>query len=123
MKELLLDANVLLSFLLQGSRYEEALEMLEADSCFQLPPYILPEVVYVLSSHEYPRKNISNTLLKFIEARTNISCEEYLVEALALYSYSGLDFPDCCLIAQALDSGREVASFDKKLQKTLASLN
>jgi predicted nucleic-acid-binding protein len=121
----LLDTNIILRVLLDDSPDSpKAIEMLGRQSqTLILRTYVVAEVVYILLTRSYDRKQIYEALRELINARVNIVADDYLDSALRIFSETKLDFVDCALIAEAIYSGFEVASLDKKLMNTLARLN
>lgn len=115
----LIDANVILRYLLgdHPQLSQDARKAVEAGA-YTLAE-VIAEVVYVLNGvYKVERKEISNTLIDFID-EVAIENQEIMVEALMEYAATSLDFVDCILIAYHRVAGAEVISFDKKLNKKL----
>ena len=115
----LIDANVILRYLLEDHPQlsPEAKEVIESGA--STLPEVLAEVVYVLKGvYKIDRKEISRTLIDFMDEVT-VENQDIMIEAFSLFSETSLDFVDCILIAYHRTDGIEVVSFDKKLNKKL----
>jgi predicted nucleic acid-binding protein len=125
MKQLILDANVLVRFLVQDEPRQAAAAtklMKEAQSgTYELvvDPMIVAETVYVLSGHyRRGRVDVANSLLAIVRsACVRADHEELLVDALSRFRDHGVDFADAWLAARAARDGQQVASFDRDLDK------
>lgn len=119
--DVLLDANAVLRYLLEDND-EQAERVSQAVARgAEVTVEVLAECVYVLAGvYEVPRSGIAESLGILLD---EVRCDRFEVAATALGLYSGskLDFVDCVLAAEHLQRGREVLSFDKKLNKLLAS--
>lgn len=118
----LLDANVLLRYLLGEPREqaEEARAAIEAGAFTTME--VFAEVVYVLQKvYGISRGELGEAVLA---AAGELRFEDYdvLAFALKLYRQHALDFVDCVLAARALVQGEEVFSFDKKLMNLIEAL-
>jgi len=120
---ILLDANVILRYLLQDheAMFDKAVELIENEECLILGE-VLAEVIYVLNGYyKVPRDEISQTLRTLL-LQPNIHCHEkpadYL-RTLEIFAEKSLDYVDCLL--RALGEKMQVATFDKKLQNCLAT--
>ncbi len=115
----LVDANVLLRYLLNDSE-ELSLRAKEiVASGVWLLPEVLAEVVYVLSGvYAVERKVIAQALTELIE---EVCCDSpaALCAALNKYAATRLDFIDCVLWAYNRVNLDTVVTFDKKLNKAL----
>lgn len=115
----LIDANVILRYLLgdHPQMSQETKKIIESGA-FTLPE-VLAEVVYVLKGvYKVDRVELATTLADFLD-EVSVESPETLCEALSLFSKTSLDFVDCILIARHRILGDEVMSFDKKLNKML----
>jgi predicted nucleic-acid-binding protein len=115
----LLDANVVLRYLLHDdeNQYVEA-ERAIGGGAFLLPE-VLAEVVYVLVGvYSVPRSEIASRL-QVLVGEILSDHPEVLKYALATYGATKLDFIDCILVAYNANIGDRVVSFDKKLNKLL----
>ena len=125
MKPLILDANVLVRFLVQdGPKQAAAVTKLMNDAQagvyeLLLDPMIVAEVVYVLTgSYKRSRTDVANMLLVIIRSPcVRAEQEPELVDALLRFRNHGVDFSDAWLATKAAKSGHEVASFDRDLDK------
>lgn len=125
MSELLLDANVLVRFLVQDdpkqSKAASALfEKAErGDLLLHLDALIVAEAVYVLMGrYGRERTEVASVLLAIIqnsgvETRDAVS----VADALQRFGAANVDFADAWLAARAAQFGRAVASFDRDLDK------
>lgn len=113
---LYVDANVLIRFILKDNAEmaQKAENAIIAGEVFVLPK-VFAEVVYVLNSvYNTERKVISDylsNLLKFVET-TDVAV---MSAAFMYYGETKLDFVDCVLAAHNLIGGKDVLTFDKKL--------
>lgn len=118
----LIDANVALRYLLEdnNTQAQKAAEIIESGA--EITVEVLAECVYVLEGlYEVPRSRIAESLgilLDDVECRRNaVACA-----ALGFYSGSKLDFVDCVLAAERSVLGRDICTFDKKLNNLIARL-
>jgi predicted nucleic acid-binding protein len=124
-KEYLLDANVLVRFLVQddvkqSSAATDLLEKAERrDVVLHLDPLVLAETVYVLTRrYDRPRIEVANVLLSFIQNPGIITMEEATVaDALQRFATFNVDFADAWLAARAARLRHPVASFDRDLDR------
>lgn len=117
--ETLLDANAVLRYLLEDlqDQADAAAEAIDAGA--EVTVEVLAECVYVLSGvYHASRSDIAESLGILLE---EVTCrrKRVVATALGLYSGSSYDFVDCVLAAEASEIGRDVLTFDKKLQKLL----
>lgn len=115
----ILDANVILRYLLNDEDFfSESEELIESKNCGTYLE-IISEVVYVLQSvYKVPRDDIKISL---IELSKDITIDKYDVLKIALDAYvekPKLDFVDCLLYGYSR-LGRKVYTFDKKLIKKM----
>ena len=106
-----LDANVVLRFLLADDREQSAsAESLLADAppgSLTVSSLTLAEVAWVLLSHyEAPRAAVA-TALQRVLAVPAIRAEATVVDAVAGFAATSLDFADCALAAEAVASLEE----------------
>lgn len=125
MRELILDANVLVRFLLQdvpqqAKAARKLVELAESGAIrLVVDPMIIAEAVYVLTSfYKKPRESVANALLVFVQSDGVFAGEESrLVDALRRFQRTSVDFADAWLAASAAETQREVASFDRDLDR------
>jgi predicted nucleic acid-binding protein len=125
MKELLLDANVLVRFLVQDdpkqSKASTALfERAERGEVrLHLDSLAVGETVYVLMGrYGRNRTEIATVLLAVIHnAGVETSDADSVTDALQRFGSVNVDFADAWLAALAAHSERDVASFDRDLDK------
>lgn len=120
MAKKLIDANVILRYLLRDvEEMAEASARVIQSGAFTLPE-VLAEVVYVLKSvYHIERREISKALLFFMDA-VEIERREVMVKALEIFAATNLDFVDCILAACHEVDSAEVFTFDKKLNRLLS---
>lgn len=117
---LILDANIILRFLLNDNA-EMALEAkrLVTSGNAYVTIEVVAEVVYVLGGlYGLDRDRVSNALMRFL---TLVNSRQADVLRLALQAYAAhkLDFVDCVLYAYHQVGGAQIATFDKKLLRCL----
>jgi predicted nucleic acid-binding protein len=125
MKELLLDANVLIRFLVQDDPKQSAaattlFEKAERrDVVLHLDALVVAETVYVLIGR-YGRSRIEvvNVLLALIQnAGIETMEEEVVTDALQRFAAFNVDFSDAWLASRSAQLRRPIASFDRDLDK------
>ena len=120
MKEFLLDANVLVRFLVQDDPKQSAattalFERAERrEVVLHLEALVLAETVYVLMGrYGRNRTEVAEVLLALIQnAGVETMDEEVVTDALQRFAACNVDFSDAWLAARAAQLGRAVASFD-----------
>lgn len=115
----LIDANVILRYLLGDNEAMmlTAREVIEAGAC--VTTEVLAEVVYVLKGvYKAERDEIAEWVDEFL-SEVVIENKQAVRYALKVYAETSLDFVDCVLIGYNRILGREVFSFDKKLNRLL----
>jgi predicted nucleic acid-binding protein len=124
-KDYLLDANVLVRFLVQDNPQQSAsatalFEKAERrEALLHLDGLVVAEVVYVLiGRYGRSRTEIVNVLLALIQnAGIQTVDEDIVINALQRFAAFNVDFPDAWLAARAAKLGRSIASFDRDLDK------
>lgn len=116
------DANVVLRYLLQDNEIlsEKAILIIENKDVF-VTTEVIVEIIYVLNKvYQMPRELIANKLVILLNDglifHQQLAC---ILEAIAIYRDTKLDFVDCVLISYAQNFGYQIESFDKKLQNYL----
>ena len=125
MKEYLLDANVLVRFLVQDDAKQSAaatalFEKAERhEVVLHLDGLMVAETVYVLMGRYGQRRSeVVNVLLAVIQnAGVETTEQEIVTDALQRFGAMNVDFTDAWLAARAAQLGRQVASFDRDLDK------
>ena len=125
MKELLLDANVLIRFLVQDDPRQSAaakalFEKAERrEVLLDLDALIIAETVYVLiGRYGRTRTEVVNALLAIIQnAGIQTPYENIVIDALHRFAAYNVDFSDAWLAARSARLHRPVASFDRDLDK------
>ena len=125
MKELLLDANVIVRFLVQDDARQSPaatalLEAAERQECrLHLDGLAVAESVYVLVGHyRRNKKDVVDALLTLIQNAGVVTADDAVVTgALQRFAAVNVDFADAWLAASAAQLGHGVASFDRDLDK------
>ena len=125
MKEFLLDANVLVRFLVQDEPKQSAaaaalFEKAERhEAVLHLDGLAVAETVYVLiGRYGRRRSDVVNVLLAIIQnAGVETAQREIVTDALQRFGAMNVDFPDAWLAARAAQLGHQVASFDRDFDK------
>lgn len=119
MQKILIDANVILRYLLNDveEMAKKSEEIIKSDA-WTLPE-VIAEVIYVLKSvYKVEREEIANAILEILK-EIEIEHKKTVIEAVKIFSETNLDFVDCILIAYKKIENAEVFSFDKKLNNNL----
>ena len=122
---LLLDANVLVRFLVQDDPRQSAaatalLEKAERrEVVLMLEAMVVAEVVYVLlGRYGRSRGEVSSVLLSIIQ---NVGVDtlerDVITDALQRFAAVNVDFSDAWMAARAAQLGHAVASFDRDFDK------
>jgi len=125
MKEFLLDANVLVRFLVQDDPKQSSaatalFEKAERrEVLLHLDALVVAETVYVLiGRYGRSRTEVVNVLLALIQnAGIETMEEESLTDALHRFAAFNVDFSDAWLASRSAQLHRPVASFDRDLDK------
>jgi predicted nucleic-acid-binding protein len=125
MKQLLLDSNVILRFLLADDPKQspDATKIFGAaarGACLlHLDPLIVAECVYVLMGEfDRDRKFVASALGQIAEgAGVDTNQKPVLLEALRRFSETRVDFQDAWLAAKSVAAENQVASFDRDFDK------
>lgn len=118
---MLVDANVVLRFLLAddlGQSHEASALFSQAPrGSLELSALTLAEVSWVLLSHyETPRESVALALQRVL-ALPSVSVEYVVMDAVARFAASSLDFADCVLAAQAAATQEVAVTFDRDLRR------
>jgi len=125
MKALLLDANVLVRFLVQDDPKQSAaatallMKAERREVTLHLDVLTVAEVVYVLMGrYGRNRMEVVSVLLAVIQnAGMETFEKDTVTAALQRFGAFNVDFSDAWLAARAAHSGRAVASFDRDFDK------
>lgn len=115
------DANILVRYIINddeemASRAERAIN----EGVLFVLPEVFAEIVYVLTKvYGINRKDVADSLQELLSFVTT-SGRDIMRTAFAHYGESKLDFVDCILAAYAVSDGKEILSFDKKLNNFIA---
>jgi predicted nucleic-acid-binding protein len=124
-KELLLDANVLVRFLVQDDPKQSAAAAAlfakaeRHEVVLHLEALVVAETVYVLMGrYGRSRTEVINVLLALIQNAGIATTEEDVVtDALQRFASINVDFSDAWLASRAARLRRPVASFDRDFDK------
>jgi predicted nucleic-acid-binding protein len=125
MSDLLLDANVLVRFLVQDDPRQSAAATAlfkkaeRREMVLHLEGLMVAEVVYVLlGRYGRTRAEVVNVLLAIIQnAGVETVDKDIVTDALRRFVTANVDFSDAWLAARAAQSGHPVASFDRVFDK------
>ncbi|HEV3273182.1 MAG TPA: PIN domain-containing protein [Candidatus Methylacidiphilales bacterium] len=125
MKEFLLDANVLVRFLVQDDPKQSAAATAlfqkaeRREAALHLDALAVAETVYVLTGrYGRSRTEVANAILAIIQNAGIETIEaEVVVDALRRFAAFNVDFSDAWLAARAAQLRHPVASFDRDLDK------
>jgi predicted nucleic-acid-binding protein len=121
----IVDANVILRYLLNDlpGQSATAAKIIEENAFF--PYEVIAEVVYVLEkTYCVNRAEIYTTLTRLVNLPSvEVNDLSVILIALELFTFKKIDFVDALLAGYSTQSGVEIATFDKKLLKVIASLN
>ena len=115
----LVDANVVLRYMLHDDPSRAAIaEQAIREGAFLLPE-VLAEVVYVLRDvYSIPKDSISSQLQLLVD-EVQSDNPGILKTALATFGSTNIDFVDCLLVSYNNHFGDKVVSFDRKLNRKL----
>ena len=115
----ILDANVILRYLLNDDPVLSSMAREAVMEGCETTPEVIAEVVYVLNGYYgVERKAIAQTLTAFLD-EIELHEKNSLLYALTLFAEKSLDFVDCLLAGYHHVAGKEIKTFDKKLQRVL----
>jgi predicted nucleic-acid-binding protein len=126
MRELLLDANLLVRFLANDDAAQSpiALQIFEQAERGNLTLFIdavaIAECIYVLTGVRFKRKRaeVAQALRDALGSSGIVVRDEPIVlDALARFSAKSIDFQDAWLAANAAGQSRDVVSFDRDLDR------
>lgn len=115
----LIDANVILRYLLGDHEVMsvQAKKAVEEGACTTVE--VLAEVVYVLKGvYQAERSDIAEWLSALLDEIV-LDNKQAIYYALRVYGETSLDFVDCVLIGYNRMLGRDILTFDKKLNRLL----
>jgi predicted nucleic-acid-binding protein len=120
-----IDANIILRYILNdhAELSPKAKEIIEQYTV-EVPIEVFCEVVYVLTGHYKIDRQIVSTELEHFVGQTQciFPHRRVVLQALAYFGKTSLDFVDCILASYAKIEKDEIHTFDKKLQKLLAEI-
>lgn len=129
MKESWLDTNVVLRYLLadhtdQSPRAKALFEQAEAGQhTLKIAPHIVCEIVYILQAAEISRERICASLRQLCRLKgVAFDQEAVILDSLAEYQETNVDFADALLAAIARARGERVWTFNAKHFKRMSLL-
>lgn len=125
MKQLILDTNVLVRFLVQDDPKQSAGasklmgDAQSGETELILDRMVVTELVYVLMGHyKRVRVDVANTILAIVQSPyVRADDESLLIDALLRFRDHGVDFVDAWLAAKASALSFPIASFDRDLDR------
>lgn len=125
MKQLILDTNILVRFLVQDDPKQSAGaskligQAQSGDTELVLDRMVVTELIYVLMGHyKRVRVDVANTILAIVQSPfVRADDESLLIDALLRFRDHGVDFVDAWLSAKAAALTLPIASFDRDLDK------
>lgn len=125
MKSIIIDANIILRYLLaDNSEFFEKSKVLFDKALnneleILIKEIVITEVVYVLEKfYKVERKQIAEILTSLILLRgIKIENRNYILKAFKIYKNKKLDFVDCVLCSMSKDY--KIETFDKKLNNCI----
>jgi predicted nucleic-acid-binding protein len=122
----IIDTNIVLRCLLNDNQElaAKAHEIVKTN-IVEIPVEVMSEVVHVLSKvYGVGRKEIKSEIIRFIDSAVcAVPHRKAVLKGLELYAEDNLDFVDCMLIGYKCAEGRDVCTFDKKMNKVLERSN
>lgn len=117
---ILIDANVILRYLLDDDENMSLIAEQIINSDAWTTPEVMAEVEYVLRDiYELPRKDIHAAFCE-LGGIIHFEPEDIILQAIKEYNETNLDFVDCILVAyQKLEVSR-IFSFDKGINRRLS---
>ena len=112
------DANIIIRYIINDDETmaQKAEEAINTRTLFVLPE-VFAEVVYVLTKvYGIERTDVADSMLELL-GFVSTTAPFVMQKAFECYRESRLDFVDCILAAYAVSDGKEILSFDKKLNK------
>jgi predicted nucleic-acid-binding protein len=124
-KQYLLDTNYLLRFLLNDNKEQakKAADLLflaeEGKASLTIPLLVFVEAAYILTKvYNYSRFRVSDALSQIAENPAfDIEKREILLSAFKKYPDTTISFVDILISEQARIEGKQLATFDRKLEK------
>jgi predicted nucleic acid-binding protein len=124
-KEYLLDANVLIRFLVQDDPKQSAAATAlfakaeRREILLHLDPLVVAETIYVLIGHyDRTRAEVVSVLLALIQnAAITTQDEATVIDALHRFASHNVDFSDAWLAARSVQTRHPIASFDRDFDK------
>ncbi len=125
MTHYLLDSNTLLRYLRKDvpKQGEQVVALFthakQSQAIITIPVAVILEVVFVLSKfYGEPREVIGAQLFTLASSPIlDIEKRDIVKKALLIWKIENMSFVDCLVLAQAQEEGKELFTFDKRLQK------
>lgn len=115
------DANILVRYIINddAEMADKAEAAINSHTLFVLPE-VFAEVVYVLTKvYGIDRTAVADSMLELL-GFVSTTAPAVMQSVFGFYKESKLDFVDCILAAYAVSDGKQILSFDKKLNNFIA---
>ncbi|MDP2670871.1 MAG: type II toxin-antitoxin system VapC family toxin [bacterium] len=116
---IVIDTSALIRFFTNDdpTKAQKVRQLLNSSEKIILQDVVFPELEYVLGdAYGVTRPELEKTFW-FLISRPNVKINSSVKVALDIFKQTKLDFADCLIVAQA--TGKKLASFDKKMLKTV----
>ena len=122
MDKVLIDANVLLRYLLDDNEDMALTAEHIIDGGAWTTPECIAEVTYVLEKYYGLSRHDISWALGIIDIKVEIRPRDIAGRAIKEYEETNLDFVDCMLVAYAAAGNERVYTFDKGIRKRISAL-
>ncbi len=115
------DANIIIRYIINDDKKmaEKAEAAIDSGMMFVLSE-VFAEVVYVLTKvYGIDRIDVANSMLELLPY-VSTTVPSVMEASFLYYRESKLDFVDCILAAYCITGGKQILSFDKKLNNFIA---
>ncbi len=116
------DANILIRYIVNDDKEmaDKAETSINAGTLFVLPE-VFAEIVYVLTKvYGIDRTDVADSMQELL-GFVSTTVPSIMKKAFDCYRKTKLDFVDCILASYNLVEGKEILSFDKKLNNFIAN--
>lgn len=118
---IILDTSALVRFFTNDDpvKAKKVSELLDLEEILFLPQSVALELTFTLKkTYDTPKDKIV-TALQYLTTKRNIKLDQYLGEAVELFSNLNLSLADCLILAVSQKNISKVATFDTALGKIL----
>lgn len=118
---IILDTSVLVRFFTNDDpvKAKKVAELLDLDETLFLPQSVALELAFTLKKTYSASKDKIVTALQYLTTKKNIKFDQYLNEAVELFSNLNLSLADCLILVVSQKDASKVATFDAALRKVL----